>query len=198
MIKQPKYFARLSFGYMDLFPQGGVGAECGVASGENAIDLLHMTKPKKFHLVDPWDHEKPLGPYGDPRNLFRGDRQLFHEYGQGYENLIRKVFRDEIKSKQIEVHRTEAKPWLDSLPENHLDWIYIDTSHFFEETFETLESSIRVLKKGGVLGMHDFNPAFYQWDVLTQTLHFINTGNLQCVGMAPPADAATIFLVKKK
>lgn len=198
MVEQPKKFALRSFGYMDLFSKGGVGAECGVARGENAVDLLHFAKPRKFYLIDPWDHEKPLGVYGDPYNLFVGDRKLFREYGSDYENLIRKVFRDQIESKQIEVHRTEAKPWLDSMPENYLDWIYIDTSHFFEETFETLESAIRVLKNGGVLGMHDFLPTFYQWDVLTPTLHFIHTGNLQCIGTAPPADAPTVFLLNKK
>ena len=198
MIEQPKRFASRSYGYMELFQRGGVGAECGVALGENAMALLHLSKPKKFHLVDPWNQERPLGRSGDPNRVLRGDRELFREYNRDYENLVRKVFRDEIESEQIEVHRTEAKPWLDSLPEDYLDWIYIDTGHFFEETFETLESAIRVLKRGGILGMHDFNPAFHEWDVLTPTLHFIHTGDLQCVGTAPPADASTIFLVKKK
>lgn len=160
---------------MHTLPRNGVGAELGVCKGENAVNLLHYSRAKKLYLVDPWDNKEPLGEEGNPNHITAPEYFLFEKYGRNYQTLVQKIFKDEVESGKVVTIRSYAKPWLDSC--NILfDWIYIDTTHTFDETFETVESSVNVLKKGGVLGIHDYETGFpCGWDTMTPVMYFMGT-----------------------
>ena len=43
--------------YKTYLRGGLVGAEIGVAQGQNAVNMWQFAKPKKLHLVDIWQDE---------------------------------------------------------------------------------------------------------------------------------------------
>ena len=136
--------------------KGGVGAELGVARGVNAINLLHMTKPTKMHLVDLWDeNQSALGKAGqinDTHILNKSHRQSISHYGEH----VCDIFKEEISCGQIETHRTGIRRWLAKQEDNSLDWVYLDASHRYKETSNEIRDCIRPLKNGGFLCGHDF------------------------------------------
>lgn len=138
-------------------PKGGVGAELGVARGLNAVNLLHMTKPNKMHLVDLWDERQDaVGKQGQPGSnhiLNKSHRASMSHYGE----LVYNIFKEEIVCGQIEIHRTGIRRWLAKQEDNSLDWVYLDASHRYEETSNEIRDCIRTLKDGGLLCGHDFS-----------------------------------------
>jgi len=43
-----------------------------------------------------------------------------------------------------------------SLPDQHLDWVYLDTDHSLETTRKELELLLPKMKAGGIIAGHDY------------------------------------------
>lgn len=115
--------------YPLLLPPDSIGAELGVMIGENARDLLDAQKTKQLFLVDDWSN--PFCNRGTVENLIagRGD---------------------------VSIVTGDAASWLASLDEGALDWAYLDTTHWIENTVRELPAMIHAVKPGGVIATHDF------------------------------------------
>ena len=115
--------------YSEVLPLNGRGAECGVQAGENLVDLLSGAKPAKCWAVDVWDTQ--LCQRGRVELMAAADKRL-------------------------EVVTSRADKWLSSLPKATLDWCYLDTTHWFDDTCSELTAMLHAVRPGGVLGFHDF------------------------------------------
>lgn len=60
--------------YLDI-PKGGVGAEIGVCKGMNAINLWHITKPRKMYLCDAWRERHPNACLIEDSALWEDDHE---------------------------------------------------------------------------------------------------------------------------
>lgn len=119
-------------------PKESIGAEIGVAKGEHACDLLRLTNPTKLYLVDRWDF--PDGCDGARDSL-----------------EIAKAAVSQVENGCIaEFVVSEGVMWLDSLPEESLDWCYLDTMHTYDDTVRELRAMRRAVKVGGIVAGHDF------------------------------------------
>lgn len=116
---------------------GLVGVEVGVNCGVNAERILEIVEPKALYLIDcymPYEQDGVIWNHSRnevvARNRLKrfGDRALF------------------IKQKSSEA--------LKLLPP--LDFAYIDACHDYESVKEDLRGAWAKLKKGGLLGGHDF------------------------------------------
>lgn len=129
----------------------GVGAEVGVYRGHFAEILIKELNPKKLYLIDPWTK---VGETWEG-----GENSPYTAFGK----VTTKYAREDTKRRML--------PYLDkceiiiiedfienfSFPEK-LDWIYLDTSHNYEDTKRQLRYLTQFLKPDGILMGDDWHP----------------------------------------
>lgn len=162
--------------YREVLPACGVGAELGVDVGDNASDLLAITNPKKLYLCDSWI---------DQEGLYKGVKWRFAQ------------------DPRVECVRADDIEWLLSLPDQHLDWAYIDTMHTYEQTAAELKVLMRKVKF--IIAGHDLCCSYPlhrnyadQWagGVLFAVMEAMSEGWLQIEAVTVPdasADEANHF-----
>ena len=117
-------------------PKGVVTCEAGVASGDFSRMMLQIIRPGKHYMVDSWI---------DPG---RYDEDVFQS--------VLVSFAEEIQDGQVEIIRSEAYKGILSLPDNSLDFIYIDTSHSYEDTARELAAAKSKITDTGIIAGHDY------------------------------------------
>ena len=120
---------------LERLPSDGICAELGVANGDFSNDILSTNHPQKLHLVDIWGS---------------------HRYNESLHENVRQKFETEIAKGQVEIHRKLSSEAVQDFEDNYFDWIYIDTSHFYEGTKYELELYSKKVKDGGVIAGHDY------------------------------------------
>jgi len=116
-------------------PKSGIAAELGVANGDFTESILTNNQPKCLHLIDVWHSKR----YND---------SLMHN--------VESKFSEQIINKTIQIQRMFSQDAVSHFEDNYFDWIYIDTTHSYEQTKLELELYSLKLKKGGILAGHDY------------------------------------------
>jgi len=114
-----------------------VGLEIGVGAGENALNMTQELPVKKLFLIDPY---VPYLEHGRQLNYQGKDRTAKDKLG----NFNETVF---IRKPSNEAHDDITEP---------LDFIYIDGNHNYVNVKQDIENYYPLLKKGGVIGGHDY------------------------------------------
>lgn len=120
-----------------ILPVGGVGVELGVAAGYYSNIILERSKLKKLYSVDVWcdHHDDAEYRVACDRLAKHGDRST----------IIRAFFVDAI----------------DQFEDNYFDFIYIDAyAHLGQEGGSLMRNWYPKLKKGGIMGGHDYTPQY--------------------------------------
>ena len=124
----------------DMNKKDLVGAEIGVLNGENALNILQTLSIKKIYLIDPYQvHDEYLEIKSPVFSTIkkRADKNL-------------EPFKDKI----IWIIKKSADAVLDVLDE--LDFIYIDGNHSYLPCLSDIKNYFPKVKKGGVVGGHDY------------------------------------------
>lgn len=137
--------------FLKLLPQQSVGVELGVFKGQFSEHILKIVNPRELHLVDVWwtvfgEYYPDWGVYTEHGNLttkeaYDSAMRIVEMYGAG---------------KKVIVHVGSDLEYLDSLPDDHLDWAYIDSSHEYEHTQQELNLLRRKIKNGGMITGDDW------------------------------------------
>jgi predicted O-methyltransferase YrrM len=114
-----------------------VGAEVGVAYGNNAVNMLNCIPGLKLYLVDPWTGTARTPKFY--RTVLRRARQ----------NL--QPFQDRV----VWMHMKSERAALD-LPEDSLDFVYIDGDHNYDAVMLDIILWERRVRPGGILAGHDY------------------------------------------
>ena len=128
-------------------PKGGIGAELGVFKGHFSKVLLNRTKPKQLHLIDPW--------------YFLEANWLWASGNKSTVDALCNVLqynKKEINEKVIFVHVQDDIKVLKDFPDEHFDWVYIDSSHAYDHTVTELELLTKKVKSSGIICGHDWQP----------------------------------------
>ena len=120
---------------LEYFPKNAVVAEIGVAEGSYAEKILSITRPLTLHLIDVWESER---------------------FGEDAMQTVLKRFKGPIESGQVVIHRGRSQVVLKTFEDNTFDWVYLDTSHKYEDTLEELEVCRRKVKDDGLIAGHDY------------------------------------------
>ena len=130
-----------------ILPRNGVGAELGVFKGDFSSTLMSRTTAREFHMIDPWYFSTPYWHWG------YGDRSTIRA-------LIRilKRFEKDIENGRVRVHVGDDRQILTTFPDQYFDWVYIDSSHFYEHTRDELQILARKVKHDGVIAGDDWQP----------------------------------------
>ncbi|MBW4611968.1 MAG: class I SAM-dependent methyltransferase [Desmonostoc vinosum HA7617-LM4] len=130
-----------------FLPKNGIGAELGVFKGHLSPILLEYTNAKKLHLVDPWYTFKPLWQWAS------GNKSTV----DGLIKVLRS-FKKELEDGRIVVHVGDDLQVLPTFPDKYFDWVYIDTSHAYEQTKQELQILASKVKDDGVIAGDDWQP----------------------------------------
>lgn len=122
----------------------GTGVEIGVERGLYSEILLGYSKLKKLYLVDPWKH---FDGYNDPCNVDdNAQQQKFEETQRRLSKFIGR----------FEIFRMVSNDAAKLFADNSLDFVYIDGNHLYKNVFEDINAWFFKVKKGGIIGGHDF------------------------------------------
>lgn len=110
-------------------PQNGVCAEIGIFKGDFSHEILQTLKPEKLHLVD-------VAPESC--------------------EIAKKRFRDFADSGVVLIHNRDSSSWLQSMPDDTFDWIYIDGDHSYGGVKKDLEAAHSKLKQDGMISLNDY------------------------------------------
>jgi len=116
-------------------PSSGVVAELGADQGDFSDQILQITKPKRFVVVDAWHTER----YGDDKAL-----------------RVSKRFSDQIQAGQMEIIRSLSVDAAEQFENDYFDWIYIDTDHSYQTTLAEFDAYERTVKQNGFICGHDY------------------------------------------
>lgn len=121
-------------------PDNSIGVELGVFKGHLSPYFLKKN-PKKLFLVDPWYR---LGPeWSWVKNQ---DPSCLHAFQDILVN-----FEEQINSGVIIPVVEFSCTFLKGIDSKSLDFIYLDSSHSYEDTFNELSAASTALKDNGVL-----------------------------------------------
>ena len=116
-------------------PENGVVAELGVDKGDFSKEILSIADPKSLYLIDQWGSQR---------------------YNEDKMEAVRSRFCEGIDSGDVEIVRDRSEVALADFEDGFFDWIYIDTTHSYEQTQKELAISKEKVKEGGMILGHDF------------------------------------------
>jgi hypothetical protein len=131
---------------VDLIPVNSIGCELGVFDGQFSEILLASNKFKHLYLVDPFDG---LIMSGDKN----GDNVRYIN-GNDLYNIVSNKF---VNNLSVTIIKDFSHSFLNQQQDGSLDFVYIDTSHRYEDTKSELEISWQKVKNGGIISGHDYS-----------------------------------------
>jgi len=131
---------------LDLVKPGTVAAELGVFTGLFAEAILETVRPAVLHLVDPWwlaygEVYPSWGAY-----TARGTLPTRVAYEAAVTRA--EAARGDC---EVQIHVTTSADWLRSLPDASLDWVYLDSTHYYKETLDELRLLRDKLRPDGIV-----------------------------------------------
>ncbi len=153
----------------DCIPKNTIGAEIGVCRGANALSLYEIIKPQKLYLVDIWEYNELTYKFHPP--------ELYYN---NWEDDVKSLFLDK---EGVVIEKRSSSDFFTNL-EEELDWVYIDADH--RKAGEDLHLSLKSVKVGGFIMMHDFVVHPVAWDTLTiiPVLEAIYSNKVKPVGIS--------------
>ncbi|MDT2019450.1 class I SAM-dependent methyltransferase [Methylocella sp. CPCC 101449] len=119
---------------LDVLPKNAVVAEVGVAFGDFTREIVRRAQPSSLHLIDAWSSDR---------------------YKSGLA-AIEEEHAEAIQAKRVQIHHGLSIEVLPTLPDQSLDWIYIDTDHSYETTWAELVIAEQKVRLDGYICGHDF------------------------------------------
>ena len=134
-----------------------VGAEIGVYHGGNAIEIFNTLDLDKLHLVDHYQaYEAPEA------HVFVTQEKQDESKALAFKNL------EHLKDK-IEWHIKPSVEAAEDIPDESLDFVYIDATHSYEALTEDLNAWYQKVRTGGLVSGHDWEYATIRQAVLDFT-----------------------------
>jgi hypothetical protein len=116
-------------------PFEAIVAEIGADEGKFSEEIVKVTNPKKFVIIDAWNTER---------------------YGKKKFINVKEKFEDKIIVGEVEIVRSLSLPAAERFDDKYFDWIYIDTDHSYKTTIAELYAYEKKIKEGGFICGHDY------------------------------------------
>lgn len=128
---------------IEALPKHSVGAEIGVRKAEFSRVILDVVKPSLLYLVDCWEEQDV--PYDIGRAAHVKSKRIAME-----------AMAPEIKTGIVKVLVMFSQDAAKVVPDESLDWVYVDAGHMYQECLADLRAWYPKVKHGGVLAGHDY------------------------------------------
>ena len=127
---------------------GGVCAEIGVWKGAFSERIVADTRPEVLYLVDPWAFQPQF-----PARIYGGKSARNQDDMDEIDQGVRRRFEG---VEAVRIHRKTFRDFAGSIPQSHLDWIYIDGDHSENAVREDLALAWDLVKSGGCVAGDDY------------------------------------------
>ena len=131
-------------------PLGSAIAELGVFTGDFAEELWTKCRPSELFLIDIWQGRMGSGDKDGKHFVDIPDMSLV--YAQLHERWV--------PHPEVRLCRGTTNAVLSAFPDKRLGFIYVDADHTYAGAHDDLELSVRKVCDGGLIGGHDYCPAF--------------------------------------
>lgn len=128
-----------------LVKRHGIGAEIGVHKGHFTQTILQLTEPSQLHLIDPWYL------FGQEWPWAKGNRSTTTALIG-----ILQAFEAELVERRVILHIGHDLDILPGFPNDYFDWVYLDTSHQYEQTRRELAMLKLKVKGDGMITGDDW------------------------------------------
>ena len=118
-----------------IISSDGIGSELGVDNGNFTEIILNENNPKKLHLVDNWGSKR---------------------YNTDLKKSVEAKFANEISNGTVVLNWGLSTDVVNNFPNEYFDWIYIDTDHTYEVTYQELLMYESKMKPDGIIAGHDY------------------------------------------
>ena len=146
-------------GILKNYVKAESGAEVGVFTGEFSELLIRGLPDLKLHLIDPY-REFPKEVYDDIANDDQDVQDARYEY-------VCKLFQ---KKKNVEILRLTSEEAALKIPDESLDFVYIDANHAYQFVKRDIELWRPKVKPNGILAGHDYTIPSVASAVITSNL----------------------------
>jgi len=123
------------YSLLDAVPADGRVAELGVNEGDFSEAILERTSPETLFLVDPWASQR---------------------YGEEKFQAVKERFADGRAADSVRLERVRSDTFLEDVEPGFLDWVYIDTTHSYEQTRTELVLAADAVRDDGIIAGHDY------------------------------------------
>ena len=117
--------------------------EIGVSTGEHAVVIKNLLKPKKLYLLDAW---------GLDEGYLKITGESPAEFYPAFEMTKARFLEDP----EVEIIQGKSTVEHNRFEDGTFDFIYIDADHSYEAVKKDLENWFPKLKSGGVFAGHDY------------------------------------------
>jgi hypothetical protein len=140
--------------------------------------LLEELAPKKLYLIDPWYLQGAHWSWGD------GNRHVISALCH-----ILRDMEDVLAAGQVELRIEDDLAALARMPDGHLDWAYLDTTHQYEQTVMELQLQKQKVKLGGIIAGDDWQPdqTNRHHGVSKAVREFVDRGQSQLIHVDEPS-----------
>lgn len=175
---------------LKLLPIAGMVAEIGVGDGDFAHSIKMHSKPSKLYLIDCWEQQ--------PKSVYPDDFNVSTELQLERYAAVKKAFIDD---KFIDILRMYSSDAVKLFPDNHFDWVYIDSNHTYAAVKADLEMWLPKVKDGGFICGHDYvlpsEVGGICFGVVPAVNEFIKNNSLELVYLTTEKFATYVIRVKK-
>lgn len=162
---------------LKFIPDNSVGAELGVFTGLFSSILARERRIAHITFVDPWwkafgDHYPDWGAYTDYGRI---------KTRSAHDTARRRISRAGLPNRIVEV--ASSYDWLESQPDESLDWVYLDSTHSYDGTMRELTLLDRKLKDTGLILGDDWqmDRNHRHHGVCLAVNQFLKTGNFEII-----------------
>lgn len=165
-----------------IIPQKPTCVEVGVFKGIFSQLIYNCLKPRKLHLIDPWEHgadkNSPATHYSGKISHLPTAYSTNDQY-----QLVKSKFNNQIQSESVVLHQGYSYDCVESFDDNYFDFIYIDACHLYESVKADLEMFLPKLKTNGLMCGHDYfnDPRDSNFGVIQAVDEFCEKFNFQMV-----------------
>ena len=132
---------------LQRLPKGGIIAEVGVAYGNFSALLLEQLQPEKFIAIDTFAVTAEAEPWN--QTILRNSKMTHLQY-------YKSKFQHQIDKGQVEIYAGLSWEMLSKLPDNSLDYLYLDAGHTYKEVAKDIEQVRRKVKDTGIIQFNDY------------------------------------------
>jgi hypothetical protein len=164
---------------LQLFPKFSIGAEIGVDEGNFSERILEIVRPKKLHLIDPWEFKNDdlykNTPYGSEK--IQNQAMMDKKY-----ESVKKKFESLISKNQVIINRGFSEDISNLFGNGYFDWVYIDGNHLYEFVKKDLHSYLPKIKTGGFMAGDDYyDDGWSKGGVKKAVDEFVNTESVKLI-----------------
>jgi hypothetical protein len=141
---------------LQALPRGGTAVEVGVAYGDFTRHILDVIRPDHFIAIDTFGIQPEDEPWG---------RQLLKEQQCTHYDYYTRKFSPYIQEGKMTIKKGLSWEMLDQLPDQSVDYIYIDADHSYASVAREIGALKPKMKPQGIVHFNDYT--YFDSDAMT-------------------------------